>query len=98
MFRSPFQPNEPDDLDNAIAKLYSRMDSVDPESPEYRKCLVNLTRLHEMKNSNSSSRRPSPDAILAAIASVGGILVIVAYEHSHVLTSKGLGFILKAKT
>ena len=96
MFRSPFT-KEPTDLENAIARLHEIMRDEEPMSEEYQICIKHLKSLEKLKN-NTRSRRPSPDAMLAAGGSILGILIIVAYEHSHVLTSKSLSFLLKPKT
>lgn len=87
---------EPSPLDDSIDKIFAHMNGYDPETEEYSTLLHRLERLEKLKN-DSSSKRPSPDAMLAAGSTLLGILIIVIYEQKHVLTSKGLGFILKPK-
>jgi len=43
------------------------------------------------------SWKPSPDAIIGAVASVAGIVLVLHYEKLGVVTSKALGFVGKMK-
>lgn len=83
-------------LDEAIERILIDLAKVESDSKEYKILLDNLERLHKLDKSNRPMR-VSPDAIVSAAASILGIVIIVAYEQRHVITSKGLGFVLKLK-
>jgi len=87
--------NEPTSLDENIDRIMHEMTTTDPTSPEYKTLLDHCTALNELKT--KTRRKPvSTDTMITAGASVLGILIIVAYEHAHVVVSKGLGFVQKA--
>jgi hypothetical protein len=85
---------EPTVLDNTINQLQSEMAGVTADSPEYSQMADQLVKLMHLK-SDTGPKRVSPDALVSALASLGGILVIVSYEHAHVIGSKALGFVKK---
>lgn len=92
--RLPFIQNEPTPYDGEIERLMDCMNAIEPESPEYKQMLKHCERLTKMKTT-TRRKKVSTDALVSAGASVLGILIIVAYEHAHVVTSKGLGFVPK---
>lgn len=83
-------------LDEPIDAVLTRMKDAKPDSDEYKKLLNNLDKLMELQREERSSGI-SPDAVVSAVASLLGILTIVAYEQKHVMTSKALGFVLRSK-
>ena len=40
---------------------------------------------------------PSPDSLIGAVASLGGILCILNYEQLHPVATKAIGFVVKAR-
>jgi uncharacterized protein YfkK (UPF0435 family) len=88
---------EPTDLEIEIARLLEVLKNMDPATDEnYAKVsdhYVTLTKLH---NETNSKKRVSPDAMAAAATNLAGILLILNYEHAHVMTSKALGFVVKS--
>lgn len=79
--------------DEPIAAVLSEMNTYGPDSPEYPTLLANLERLSSMKNSNKNIMRISPDTLAIVGGNLLGILIIVAYEQTHPMTSKSLNFI-----
>jgi hypothetical protein len=67
------------------------MQTRDGDSEDYATMLNRLERLYKLKEKNAP-RQISPDTLLIVAGNILGILVIVAYEHSHVVTSKALSF------
>lgn len=66
------------------------------ESPEDVQKILRL--LKERKDLNHIDKKKlSPDTILVVAGNLVGILLLVGYEHAHVITSKALGFILKGR-
>lgn len=51
------------------------------------------TRLKELEVKNFN--KVKPEALLALVANLGGILAIIKFEQFHALTSKALGFVKK---
>lgn len=88
--------HENPELLKAIDIVLLELNTTDPETEEYTALLTKLERLHKMRIVTPDARKPvSPDALIAAGASLAGILIVVSYEHAHVIASKGLAFVLK---
>lgn len=83
-------------LDEPIAAILSDMNATDPDKQEYSKMVGQLERLIRLKQEESKSG-VSPDAVLLVIGNLVGILIIVTYEHNHVLVSKAVNFILRPR-
>lgn len=84
-------------LDAAMNRVLDDMDTVHTNSDEYSELLSNLERLSKLRT-HERPGRVSPDTIATVAGNLLGILVIVAYEQHHVMTSKALGFVPKVKT
>lgn len=55
---------------------------------------------HLLKVDEATSKKKikfSPDALLAIAGNLGGIVAILVFEKANVITSKGLGFVMKSK-
>lgn len=87
---------EADALDRTILELESEMATREGDSDEYATMLNRLERLHKLKEKNSP-KRVSPDTWLMVGGNLAGIVLIVAWEHGHVITSKALSHILKPR-
>ena len=87
---------KPTVLDEPIEKVLTGMNTYSPEDPEFATLMNHLERLNRMKVENRQTR-VSPDTMAIVVGNILGILVIVAYEQKHVMVSKGLGFVIKAK-
>ena len=97
MFGACAKSDEPE-LKKPIDRVLSEMDEHGPDSPEYKDLLSYLERLTALKRGNTRTWRVSPDTMAMVAGNLLGILFIVAAERDSVMTSKGLGFILKPKT
>ena len=83
--------------DETIAALYDSLKDIDATDPAYGAHLDQLERLHEIKDKKSKTSASFKDWI-PVIGSIGGVLVIVAYESfGHTVTSKALSFVAKPK-
>jgi hypothetical protein len=97
MLRTHFKRDEgPEPFDALIAKLEQEMLSEDLSQEDYERKLKQLERLTKLRG-NNATKRVSPDTLLIVGGNLLGILLIVAYEQKHVLTSKGLSHIIKPK-
>lgn len=80
-------------VDEPISRVLTELNTYDPDSPEFEKQLRYLERLQEMKAGERRHFAVSPDTIALVLGNLAGILIIVAYEQKHVMTSKAMGFI-----
>lgn len=83
-------------LDNTITELMNDMKALDGDSEEYATCMNRLERLYKLKEKNAP-RRVSPDTVVLAASNLIGILIIVVYEHGHVITSKAMNQVGKLR-
>ena len=88
--------NENTSLDPVIVRLLLEMAENGPDSEEYSTNLAYLERIHALQHKNTRSRL-TPDAVALVLGNLLGIVIIVAYEQKHVITSKGLGQLIKQK-
>lgn len=88
-----FQKSSDEDLalERTILELEKDMQTRDGDSEEYATMLNRLERLYKLKEKNAP-KRVSPDTLIVVGGNLVGILIIVAYEHGHVITSKALSF------
>lgn len=89
-----FNKTEPSDLENEIARLFAVLKTMDPEAEMYDKTADQLVKLYKLKEVDSK-KRVSPDALAAAATNLAGILLIINFEHAHVMTSKAISFVMK---
>jgi hypothetical protein len=102
VFSKNNEPAEMTDLDKLITKHIEAMDGIGPETEEYAAQAANLkvlmeTRAIEVEKIDPKPWRPSADAVVAAGASILGIVAILSFEKANVLTSKALTFAVKPK-
>lgn len=78
-------------LEKAIGVALSELASHHAETDEYRNVVNQLTALYAIQDTKKDS--VSKDALVAAAASLLGIVAIVGHERAHVVTSKALLFV-----
>lgn len=83
-------------LTPALTRILADMEMYGPESPEYPKLLKRLEKVMKLRKSKDK-RWPSADTITLVVGNLLGILVIVSYEHVHVITTKAKDYVLKTK-
>lgn len=88
---------EPTPLDIAIEDVFSTLRGLDESEDEYAKAVDQLVKLMKLKKEIEPSWQPSPDALLAALANVTGILLILNHERLHVIATRAIGFIGKLR-
>jgi len=93
-----FWQERPSIYDEPIAAVLTEMNTYGPDSPEYPALLASLEKLNSMKANNKHIMRISPDTLAIVAGNLVGILIIVAYEQNHAMTSKGLNYIKPHKT
>jgi hypothetical protein len=79
-------------LDDLIADIQNEMKTMSWIHEDYTTRLTVLERLYELK-AKDRPPRISHDTLLTVGGQLLGILVIVGYERSHVMMSKGLSLL-----
>lgn len=90
------KPENQQAMELLLSRVTDAMLSTDPSTDEYMALLGQLERLTKLKAKEKPSR-VSRDTLAVIAANLVGILIIVAYEQKHVVTSKAFGNILKPK-
>jgi len=83
-------------LQDEINDVLSHLEINGVDTPEYEELLKQLERLTALK-AFDKDRRVSADTVIAVAGNLAGIAIILGYEHMHAITSKALGFVIKAK-
>jgi hypothetical protein len=91
-----FRKDEPTIYDEPINKVLASMQTYDTVDGEFITLVEHLERLTKLKAEKQKSK-VDPNTMAIVVGNLAGILVIVAYEQKHVMTSKAMSFILKAK-
>lgn len=85
------------DLEIEIARLLKILNGMeDPSDENYSKVADQVVKLQKLQIETDSKKHVSPDAMTAAATNLAGILLILNFEHAHVMTSKALGFVVKS--
>jgi hypothetical protein len=96
VLRQIFRNDVATPVDALIDAVLDEMHREGVNSEEYPKLMSYLERLYEMK---AKDRQPplSRDTLALIGGNLLGILLIVAYEQKHVMTSKGLSQIIRPR-
>ena len=96
MLKYFFTNDQTSHVDSEIDAVLLEMQRVGVLDESYPKLMALLERLEKIKASNRREKA-SRDTWVNAVASVAGVLVIVAYEQKHVFTSRGITHIIRPK-
>ena len=66
-------------------------------APEYQTLMGNLEKLSDIKTRSQSHNRISLDTLAIIGGNLLGIILIIAYEQKHVITSKGLNHLIRPR-
>jgi hypothetical protein len=94
MFGKPRNNMETRRLDFAIDRVLDEMDNYGPDSEEYPKLLTSLERMVALREARNK-RTVSTDTLVTTAGYLLGVLLIVGYEHGHVMTSKAVNLLMK---
>ena len=89
-------PQEPNNLEKAIARNLAEMDQYGCNSPEYAKMVEQLAKLYKLKEFDNHGR-VSADTKAIILGNLVSIALILGYERANVLTSKALGFVMRLR-
>lgn len=82
-------------LEVEIERLLAQMaNEQDTTSNSYAAQADQLVKLYKLKEVDSK-KRVSPDNLAALATNIVGILLVLNYEHAHVMTSKAINFVGK---
>lgn len=83
-------------VDCQIDAVLNEMETIGVNSDRYPVQMTYLERLHELK---TKTRQPSVsrDTLIVVAGNLVGILLVVAYEQKHVITSKAFGQLVRPK-
>jgi hypothetical protein len=95
MFQKPKDSNV-QGLETTIDQLISRMSTEEEDSEDYTKMVDNLETLYKLK-AETQPDRVKLDTIAIVAGNLLGIIIIVGFEKSHVMTSKALSNLLKPR-
>lgn len=68
-----------------------------PDSDEYGVILSRVETLHDMNRTAKSDSQVSPETKATIAANLIGIAMILNFERANIVTSKAVGFILRAR-
>lgn len=89
--------NNPTRLDTAIDRILEKMEALEPDSNEFHVLSEQLSRLYDCRPETKPAPQISPDTLLIIAGNLAGIILILSFEHAHVVTSKALGFVIKTR-
>ena len=85
-----------DIYDEPIDKVLESMQTYGTEDPEFEKAMRHLEVLSRLKAERS--RKPiTNDTLAIVLGNLAGILIMVAYEQRHVVTSNARSMFLKTR-
>ena len=92
-----FTPNPVDaGLEEVIDAVQDVLLKTDPTSAEFATIVKQLSKLHKIRSSKKVDR-VSMDTLLAVAGNLAGIVAILGYERTHIVTSKALSFVMKSR-
>ena len=89
--------SQPTPLDDLIEDAYAALKGMDESTEAYTDSLRNLEKLLEINATEKKRTTPSPEAVLSAVTSLGGIAMILLFEQKHVITTKSLSMLPRNK-
>lgn len=93
MIKLTLKTHEPTKLEVEIDRLFAQLQEINKaDTEEYNKVADQLAKLYKLKEIDSK-KRVSPDAVAAALTNLAGIVLILNYEHAHVITTKAVSFV-----
>lgn len=87
---------KPTRLDMAIDALLTQITDTPCDTAEYAKMVDQLTKLYKLKEIDTP-KRVSQDTLYIIAANLIGIVLILSYERTNVLTSRAIAFVTKLR-
>lgn len=96
MFRKREIPRHQRMLEDEYVRILVVLSTNQPDSQDYAKLMTSAERVYEMMN-NKKSTPISRETLVTVGANLLGILMIIKHEDVNVITSKALGFVIRAR-
>lgn len=96
MFRNKEIPRHQRMLEEEYIRVLAVLPMHQADSQEYAKLMTSVERIHTLMD----NRTPSPvsrETLITVGANILGILLIIKHEDVNVITSKALGFVIRAR-
>jgi hypothetical protein len=84
-------------LDDAIEAAFEGLKDHHPSSDEYAAVMTQIGLLYNLRYPKKERNTVSKDALITVAGNLAGIVLILGFEKSHVITTKALSFIMKPK-
>lgn len=94
MFNSKLRPKTK--LEEALDRAYTKLESLEIDSKEYRDTLDHIAKLHKMKEDEKPDS-VSKDTMALIVTNLLGIFMIIHHERMDIITSKALPFVAKPR-
>jgi hypothetical protein len=91
----PPQPSDKTELQKTLDEALLELRTYDIGDEQYPKALALVERLHKL--SPPKAEPLSPNTMLLVAGNLLGIALILGYERTHIVTSKALSFVLRAR-
>jgi hypothetical protein len=86
----------PSALETVMDEALDHLSFYNPHDDEYGTTVDQLVKLNSIK-ATPSPKRVSPDTLALVGANLAGIAAVLWHEQAHVVASKALGLLLKAR-
>lgn len=96
MFNAKEKPKHQRALESELDRVLIRLKTEMPNSEDYTKTLSLVERLHEMLDEENPDV-VSKNTLLIVGGNLLGIIMILKHENLNVITSKALGFVIRAR-
>ena len=93
-----FKKKQLSEVDDEIKSVALDMSTLDMDSEEYSTRMKHLERLNGLRYAEERANRISPDTVALVVGNLVGILIIVSYEQTHVMTSKAFGMLFNRRS
>jgi hypothetical protein len=87
-------PREKTGLEKARDEALSELQGFTADTAEYKQIMKHVKELTKLIDLEKSER-VSPNTLLVVLGNVGIAVLVVAYEHHDIVTTKVLGFLHK---
>lgn len=85
-------------LEKEIDQVLIDLSALPPQSKDYATIVMHLETLYKLKlEEKEKDHKIKPDAIIIVAGNLLGILLIMNYEKTNVITTKALSFVLKGR-
>ena len=86
--------NDKNKFDQEVDRVIATLSTMQVETKEYRDGVESLKVLCDARGVKST-KSLSTDTIISAVANILGIILVLNYEKSSIITSKAISFIFK---